>query len=276
MKDKFTATWVSHSSMSDYLKCPRLYYLRNVYRDPKTRHKVSLITPPLALGQIVHDTIDGLSKLPAGDRFSKSLVESFEKSWESVSGKRGGFKTKDEEEVFKAKGIAMIERVEKNKGPLVNKAIKLRQELPHYWLSEDENIILCGKIDWLEYVAETDSVNILDFKTGKHDEDPDSLQLPIYYLIVSHCQTRAIGKLYYWYLDRDDEPLETEGIDVLDAEKRVMELAKKVALARKLEHFVCKKKEGCRYCLPYEAILAGQAELVGQNTFGQDLYIELA
>ena len=72
-KDKYTAVWVSHSSMSDYLKCPRLYFLRNVYRDPKTNHKVALMQPPLALGQVVHDTIESLSRLPAEARFTNHL-----------------------------------------------------------------------------------------------------------------------------------------------------------------------------------------------------------
>lgn len=272
-KDKFTAIWVSHSSIGDYLKCPRLYFLRNMYRDPKTNHKVSLMQPPLALGQVVHDTIDELSHLPAEERFTEPLITIFEKRWELVHGKLGGFKTEEEEQKMKIKGQAMIERVMKYPGPLKNKAIKIRQDLPYYWLSEEDNIILCGKIDWLEYLPESDSVHIIDFKTGKYDEDPDSLQLPIYYLLVTHCQNRAVAKASYWYLDRDSEPLPVDLPDVDDSYKRVMEIAKKIALARKLEHLPCPKKEGCRYCRPYEMIVNGEAEKVGTNTFGQDLYI---
>jgi CRISPR/Cas system-associated exonuclease Cas4 (RecB family) len=272
-KDKFTAIWVSHSSIGDYLKCPRLYYLRNMYRDPKTNHKISLMQPSLALGQIVHDTVDEVSHLPAEERFKDSLLGIFEKKWETVHGKLGGFKTNEDEEKMKRKGVAMIERVMKYPGPLKNKAIKIRQELPYYWVSEEENIILCGKIDWLEFIEETQSVHIIDFKTGKYDEDPDSLQLPIYYLSVTHCQKWPVTKLSYWYLDRDTEPYEVDLPKSEDAEKRVMELAKKIALARKLEHLPCPKKEGCRFCRPYESIIQGKAERVGTNLYGQDLYI---
>lgn len=272
-KDKYTAIWVSHSSMSDYLKCPRLYFLRNVYRDPKNNRKVSIIQPPLALGQVVHDTIDTLSRVPVEERFKEPLMTTFETRWKMISGKLGGFKSIEEEEKYKTKGTAMIERVTAYPGPLKNKAIKIRQELPYYWLSEEDNIILCGKIDWLEYITESDSVHIIDFKTGKYDEDPDSLQLPIYYLIVKHCQTRTISKASYWYIDRDSYPLEVELPNEAESEKRVMEVAKKVALARKLEHFPCKSKSGCRFCMPYEAVFQGKAILVGQNEYGQDLYI---
>jgi len=58
-----------------------------------------------------------------------------------------------------------------------------------------------------------------------------------------------------------------------ESEKRIMELAKKIALARKLEHFNCKSKDGCRYCKPYEDIVRGKAQWVGTNEYGQDMYI---
>ncbi|MFZ5535788.1 MAG: RecB family exonuclease [Patescibacteria group bacterium] len=272
MKDKYSAVWVSHSSISDYLKCPRAYYLRNVYRDPKTNRKISVMEPPLALGQVVHDTIDSLSKLPSELRFQKPLHETFELLWQNVTGIKGGFTDNDQEEKFKSRAREMIARVSAHPGPLANKAIKIRQELPYYWLSEEDNIILCGKVDWLEYREDTDSVRIIDFKTGKFDEDPDSLQLPIYYLLTSHTQTKPISAISYWYLDRDDTPTDMPLPDVEAAEKRVMELAKKVALARKLGHFKC-REDGCRACRPYEAVLVGKATHVGINTYGQDLYI---
>ena len=166
MKDKYSAIWVSHSSMGDYLKCPRAYYLRNVYRDPKTNKKISVMEPPLALGQAVHEAIEGLSKLPVEERFREPLLDRFEKAWTLVSGQKGGFQTLEEEEKFKSRGVAMIKRVDEHRGPLTAKAIKIRQDLPYYWLSEEDNIILCGKIDWLEYNEVTDAVRIVDFKTG--------------------------------------------------------------------------------------------------------------
>jgi ATP-dependent helicase/DNAse subunit B len=272
MKDKYSAIWVSHSSMSDYLKCPRAYFLRNVYRDPKTNHKISVMEPPLAVGQVVHETIEHLSTLPASDRFTESLLDRFNDAWKGISGIKGGFKDSEEEAKFKARGEKMIERVMNHHGPLDKKAIKIRQELPYFWLSEEDNIILCGKIDWLEYDEKNDSVRIIDFKTGKFDEDPDSLQLPIYYLLATRTQTKPVNGLSYWYLDRDDEPVDMPLPNEKESYERIMEIAKKVALARKLGHFKC-REDGCRACRQYEAVLAGKATAVGLNDFGQDLYI---
>ena len=228
--------------------------------------------PPLALGQAVHDAIDTLSKKPAEERFVVPLMDTFEKIWENISGQKGGFTDSEQEEKFKSRARDMITRVCAHPGPLAKKAIKIRQELPYYWLSEEDNIILCGKVDWLEYKPDSDSVRIIDFKTGKFDEDPDSLQLPIYYLLANHTQTKPITDISYWYLDRDDEPVDIQLPDADSAEKKILELARKVALARKLGHFKC-REDGCRACRPYETVLTGKATHVGINTYGQDLYI---
>lgn len=270
MKDKYSAVWVSHSSIGDYLKCPRAYWIKNIYRDPKTNHKVMLMEPPLALGQVVHEVLDSLSNLPVEERKLDSLLTLYEEKW--IAGKNGGFRDPEEEKKFKDRGAKMIARVMAAPGPLANKAIKIRQELPYFWLSEEDNIILCGKIDWLEYIPETDSVRIIDFKTGKYDEDGESLQLPIYLLLAAHCQTKPVAGAAYWYLDRDDAPTAVSLPSGEEAIKRVMEPARMVALARKLNRFVC-KTNGCRHCLPLENILNGKAKYIGVGGYTQDIYI---
>ena len=273
MKDKYSAVWVSHSSIGDYLKCPRAYYLKNVYRDKKSNHKVMLMQPPLALGQAVHEVVESLSALPAEKRFEGSLMDRYEKVWKTVSGDMGGFADEQEELQFKSRGATMIQRIVDHPGPLRNKAIKIRQDLPYFWLSEEDNIILCGKIDWLEYLEPTESVHIIDFKTGKFDEDPDSLQLPIYLLLVKNCQKFPVTKASYWYLDRDEEPSEIPLPGFDESYARILEIAKKIQLARKLEHFKCPQKDGCRVCRPYEAIVAGGAVFVGVGGYSQDIYV---
>ena len=85
MTDKYTALWLSHSSISAFLECPRSYFLKNVYKDPKTGHKVKLISPPLALGQAVHEVVESLSELKTDLRFKKPLMEKFEEAWKKIS-----------------------------------------------------------------------------------------------------------------------------------------------------------------------------------------------
>ncbi len=266
MADKFKATWVSHSSISDFLKCPRLYYLRNVYKDPKTGHKITIMTPPLALGQVVHSVIESLSEIPSDKRFDMNIMEKYDEEWEKVSGKMGGFKTSEIEKEYKERGRKMLVKIIDNPGILKNKALKIKSVegesgLTWYWLSEEDNIILSGKIDWVEYIEDTDSIHIIDFKTGKHEEDEASLQLPIYYLLAKNLQKRNVHQISYWYLDdglaNDLVPMklpnEKESYD------RIFEVAKRIKLGRQIEHLKCPKGEdGCFACRDLESILHGK------------------
>ena len=272
-KDKYTAIWVSHSSIGDYLKCPRGYYLKNVYKNPKTNKKMSIMSPALALGQTVHEVVESLSVLAVVDRLKIPLLDKYNLAWTKVAGEKGGFKDETQEQEIKARGVAMLERITQNPGPILRKAVKIRQDLPYFWLSDEDNIILCGKIDWLEYLTETDSVSILDFKTGKYDEDPDSLQLPIYLQLVKNCQNRPVAGAAYWYLDRDDTPKLVALPDSDESYKKILAVAKRVALARKLNHFQCPKADGCRNCRDLELAAAGKAKFVGTNDFGQEVYV---
>jgi len=273
MKDKYSAVWISHSSIGDYLKCPRSYYLKNVYKNPLTNRKVTIMSPPLALGQAIHEVVESLSQVPVEERLDKLTPEAFENAWAKISGDKGGFSDANQEKTAKDRAYSMLQRIRDNPGPIAQKSIKLREKLPYYWLSEEDNLILCGKIDWLGYDSQTDSVSILDFKTGKYDEDPNSLQLPIYLLLASHSQSRPVSKAYYWYLDRDDAPQQIPLPDTVSAEKQILTLGKKIALARKLNHFNCHQIDGCRACLPLETVVKGQAKLVGLNDYGAEVYV---
>lgn len=274
MPDTYSATWVSHSSIADFLACPRAYYLKNVYKDPKTGHKVQIMTAPLALGSAVHEVIESLSVLPLESRFSTSLLEKFDLAWKKLSGKRGGFHTPEHEQRYRLEGEEMLRNVMENPGPLKERAVKIKVDLPHYWLSETDNIILCGKIDWLQYLPESDSVHIIDFKTSKAEVERASLQLPIYHLLVHNTQRRTVSGASYWYLRQKNGLVTKELPDLQAAHEQVLEIAKRVRLQRKLGIFKCPQGEaGCFACRPMEQILRGDAEYVGLNDYKQDVYV---
>jgi CRISPR/Cas system-associated exonuclease Cas4 (RecB family) len=274
MSDKYQATWVSHTSLSDYLKCPRSYYLKNVYKDPHTGHKVQITSPALSLGSAVHSVIESLSVIPTDERFQISLVNKFDEVWEKYTGRKGGFVDLEQEFEHKERGKAMLRRIMDNPGPLARPAVKINQDLPHYYLSESENIILCGKLDWLEYLSETDSVHIIDFKTSKREEESGSLQLPIYLLLVQNCQKRPVSRLSYWYLTLSDTPTEQSIPDTAQATQDILKIARQIKMARSVNKFSCPSGDsGCIHCTPHQRILDGEGELVGVNDYNQDIYM---
>lgn len=274
MPDKFKALWVSHSSISDFLKCPRSYYLKNIYKDPDSGRKIQITSPALSLGSSVHEVIEGLSELPTQSRFSESLLKKFDEAWKKYSGKKGGFLDANHEEGYKNQGREMIRKIIANPGPLKNLSVKIKGELPQYWLSQEDEIILCGKIDWLEYLPETDSVHVIDFKTSKSKENKDSLQLPIYHLLVANTQKRTVTKASYWYLRLSEELEEKELPNLEAAHEEILAIAKKMKTAKKLDVFKCPQgNSGCFACKPLEKVLSGEAEHVGVGGYNRDVYV---
>ncbi len=271
--DKYSALWLSYSKINQFQQCPRAYFLNNVYKNPKTGRKINLISPSLALGQIVHQVVESLSVLPVEERFREPLLTKYNQAWQQISGKKGGFFSEKEELQYKDRGGAMIRRILKHPGPIARKAVKIKEELPWFWLDQEEGIILSGKIDWLEYLPDQDAVHIIDFKTSKSEEDPNSLQLPIYYLLATKTQRRPVLKASYWYLEFADTPQEVKLPSLENIETQVLKLAKNIKLAHSLEHFKCPHgEEGCRACRPFELIIRGQAEYVGLDNYGRELY----
>jgi hypothetical protein len=289
MPDKYTAVWVSHSSMGDFLKCPRMYYLHNVYKDPATGRKMSIVTPHMSLGIAVHNVLEGLGDYPADERMKRDLRATFESEWEKVSGIKGGFASPEQEEEFKMRGKEMINNVIKDPRFLVNKRVKLPKEKmnPNYYLSEEDNIILNGQVDWIEYLDDN-TLHIIDFKTGKREEADGSLQLPIYLLLCNALQKRKVSKVSYWYLE-SDKIVEKELPDAEKSNRDVYDVALKVKQAREKGSFVCPngnydpatKKGGCMSCLPYEKILEWKQGVledesvtpVGIGGFNQDMFV---
>ena len=278
--DKYSAVWVSHSSMGDFLRCPRAYYLHNIYKDPNTKHKINTVNGALSLGVAVHNTLEALKDLPVEKRLERDLLADLDAEWVKVSGKIGGFKTEAEEQEAKARAIAMVQRVIDNPGPIAKKTVRLKEGhngmAPNFHLSEEENIILNGRIDWLEYNEEDNSIRVIDFKTGKNEESADSLQLPIYLLLLNQLQSREVKGAAYWYLEKEGEDawVEKELPPADIAKEKVLAIARQVKEARESKVFDCHHGTGgCYACRPLEAILRGEAEYVGVGGFGQDLYL---
>ena len=270
--DKYTALWLSYSSISDFLSCPRAYYLKNIYRDPSSGNKVQIAAPPLSLGSAVHEVMDLLSNISSSNRFKEPFTVLLDRQWHRYSGKKGGFTSKEIEKQYRDRAEAMLSYLYQNPGPLKNLAVKIKMDLPYYWLSKSENIILCGKIDWLEYLSDQDSVHIIDFKTGQRTEKKDSLQLPIYYLLATNCQQRPVIKQSYWYLEKRTPPEAQEIASYEKSEKILLDIGLKIKTARKPNSFNC-PNQGCSFCRPYEQIVKGKAELVGTSSYNVDLYL---
>lgn len=270
MSDKFKAVWVSYSSISDFKKCPRAYYLKNIYKNPKTGKKIELVAPPLALGSVVHDVLEPLAKLEPHTRFESDLTKKFEAEFLKYKGIRGGFESDDEFEYYRQKGLRMINNVIANKSILENPTYNTNKDLLDPWLSEKNNIVICGKIDWINKDPATGELNVIDFKTSK-DAEVDNLQLQIYALLLRILNMNSVSKLYYWFLDLNSSLTETTLPNLKQAYDSVLDLALQIKQAREVSNFEC-SQGGCFHCRAYEKIISEEAIQVGVGNFGREIY----
>ncbi len=261
--------WVSHSSLSDFENCPRLYYLKNIYRNPKTNNRLQLVNPYLSLGSSVHNTLESLSEISPSKRKKLSWLKKFDEEW--IGGKVGGFGSAEKEKFFYGRGVKMIKMAEKSDF-LYRQAYKFPANfLPKTTLFP--GVELVGSLDWAE-ILEDKSLHIVDFKTGVREEKNDSLQLPIYYILAEKNFEPEVSRLSYWYLDREDTP-QTKIIPSLsDCLTKIKERAQVMVDGVKNKEYGCTSRyRTCFKCRDYEKILTGEAEFIGSDPVRKkDLY----
>lgn len=307
MQNKYNATWLSHSSVSDFLKCPRLYYLRNIWRNKKG-NKINIVSPSLSLGLAVHQVLEPLADLKVEERLDQlclpntllgsdvhltKLLENYEKNWKKFTGKKGGFLDTETEEYYKNEGLLMLKNVIENPGLFEKKTVKFYSGdfIPNIFLDEQENIILCGLVDWVEYLEDEDALRVIDFKTGKNDEREDSMQLYIYKILVEGLQKRKVKCGAYWYLERDTFPknVELPDEDVNEVKAKLLHIGldikkRKSSSDMSETNFKCKYGDTCGFCKNFELIRKftegdlsvinlNVVEYVGTGEYKQDLYL---
>src|SRR3990167_9253894 len=105
--------WISHSSLADFEKCPRLYYLRNLYRDARfgNNFRIQVANPYLSLGEIVHDAIDNfVNRYQPRERNKDKMMYELSRGWMLKKGKVGGFNSESQEKEFKDRSVQMAQR----------------------------------------------------------------------------------------------------------------------------------------------------------------------
>jgi len=199
------------------------------------------------------------------------LMERFERIWQFFSGKRGGFRSAEEEKIFYERGRKMIERLENSE--VIYSSSYTIEGFPKLKLFENrDDIILVGNIDWIQ-VLPNGSLHIIDFKTGKNEEDENSLQLPIYFLLAKQNLAGKIEKMSYWYLEKDEKPVEM----TLKPQEFYLSILKgkasEIERAIVREELICKSSfDNCK-CKKYEKVISKEAEFVGfDRKMGREIY----
>lgn len=259
--------FISFTSLKDFLNCPRSYYLKNIYRDPKSGNRIQVASPYLSLGSIVHDSVKWFLEIDEKPTLD-GLIRKYRGLWPKFSGKRGGFSTREEEGNFGSRGLKMLENFYKNWQVLGKGAPAIT--FPKYPLLD--NMVLMGNFDFVGEKMDG-SLQIVDFKTSVNDEK-EPLQLYIYAILAESNYGKNVTSAGFWYLDRDDEPREIV-LDPLEPKLEwLKEKAKELKKAIEERMWVCSRgDELCRDCKDYQAIVDGKGEFqFTDHRYKKDVY----
>lgn len=256
--------FLSYTALSDFLKCPNSYYLKNIYRDPKTGNRIQMANPYLSLGSVVHDSIKWYLDME-GQANEDQLEKKFRNLWLKYIGRRGGFASKEQEAEFGKRGLNMLSNFYKNAKVLEKSAPNLN--FPKYNLFED--VILMGNFDFVGEKPDG-TLHVVDFKTGTKDEK-DATQLYIYAILAEENFKKKVSEASFWYLDRDDTPKPIV-LDPLDSHLAwLIEKAKELKEAIKEGNWKCSGR-GCD-CKAYQAIIDGKGEFqFTDERYHKDIY----
>lgn len=267
--------FISYTSLSDFLKCPRAYYFKNIYHDPKTGNRIQIASPYLSLGSTVHDSVKWYLEM-GGQVTYEQLEKKFRNFWLKYSGKRGGFSSREEEALFGKRGLKMLANFFKN----ADKLEKIIHHVDFPKLNLFEEVMLMGNFD---FVGETEegSLHIVDFKTGAKDEK-DPIQLYIYAILAEANFGKPVTSASFWYLDRDDEPRQIV-LDPLEPKLEwIIEKAGELKKAIQAGAWICIKgdpsagsgqDELCKECSLHQAVIDGKGEFqFTDHRYKKDVY----
>lgn len=264
------AVFISPSSIASFKSCPQAYYYSNVYKNPRTGLKIQLINPKLALGSTVHSILAQFLFRLGGDKTKDQLINIMSRFWVDITGEKGGFFSKEEEDNYKERALKMLEIFWRNEHFRVIQPVKM-PDFPKVDIGED--LILTGKLDWIEN-EDDKNYHIVDFKTGEKEERSDSLQLPIYAVLASNYLKFSNIKASYWYLDRD-MIIQADLPDLKDTVNELKQIGLIIKNSRLTKSFKCGSGyESCWACKHLIAITEGKCKLVSVDyNRKQEIYI---
>ncbi|MFH1425890.1 MAG: PD-(D/E)XK nuclease family protein [Candidatus Kerfeldbacteria bacterium] len=217
--------------------CPRQYkfsyidHLDKEYKKPK---------PYLTMGAHVHNALkDFYEQLEPNKRTYDELEKILRRRWRE---NREGFASKEDEAKWGVKALntlrLYVHRTDVTKTPVM---------LEDYYDTDiDDQLKIIGRIDRADEL-EDGTLHVIDYKTGKYNEDDISdLQLILYALIVSAGQKKPVTKASYLYL----QTMQWHTIEVgqEEADEAVQLVKEQVEKIKAEKEFEPKLNQYCRNC----------------------------
>lgn len=227
---------ISPTKLQAFLDCPRKYYFVYVkgLREP--------MKPTLAVGQVVHNTIDGYFSLRPDLRTPDMVQKVFTTYWQSVAGSRGGFEDNAREQEALAKAMRLVDSfvtiTQGSPEPLHHRQTLLT-------IAVDPELTFQGKIDRVDDLD--DGLHLVDYKTGS-DDFQNEWQIPMYIAMAEHRFVKPVKQASLWYLNNNKtvpvDPIQHPADQTID---RVRQIVSQIPRDLDIRSFLC-PDGGCEHC----------------------------
>jgi len=232
-----------------FATCPLQYkfnyldFLDKEYKKPK---------PYLTMGAHVHNALhDFYDKLEPTQRTWENLEKLLKKRWRE---NRKGFIDREDEKKWGMKALQML-KLYFHKHDIAKTPLMLED---YYDIDISENLKVLGRIDRVDEDAE--GLHVIDYKTGKIDEDAEAnLQLIIYAMIMAGNTKQPVYKASYLYLQNN--VMQSIDIHEEDYDQAVKKIKEQVAKIQQEKEFAPKINKNCKSC-DYLEICPKRAEIM--------------
>lgn len=182
---------LSYSRASTYLQCPYKYYLAYIVKLP------GLPKPYFSFGHSLHSALEWFHKpkLITETPTLDDLLLIYTESWESE-----GYSSPTEEARARDEGKSLLIDYHRH----VKKTWKPSFDVEKRFSIDIEGITVTGAIDRIDYDEENNSLELLDYKTGKwvpkSITDSDKFQLTIYAIASKRIWNKTVTNVSYLFL----------------------------------------------------------------------------
>lgn len=219
-----------------YETCPQQYkfayidHLADEYKKPK---------PYLTMGAHVHNALhDFYEQYEPAERSWDVLEQLLRKRWRE---NRKGFSGKDDEAKWGIKALQMLKQYY-HKNDVTVTPVMLED---YYDMDIADDIKLIGRIDRADTYE--DGLHVIDYKTGKYDEDDISnTQLVLYAMIVGANSKLPVHKASYLYLATN----QWHTIDIANEmyEAAAEDIVEQVEIIKESKEFPATINKYCKHC----------------------------
>lgn len=240
---------LSPYSIGIYEQCPRRY--KHQYVDGLTQ-KYRKPWPWLTMGSHVHTALTRfLRDIPVEERTVETIESLLRNSWRR---NREGFTDAEQEREYGERALAQVRWFASTQKTDVEPLMLERfHEAP-----VSENVVLMGRIDRIDRHKDG-GLHVIDYKTGKVPENPDTFQLLQYAVILARTLPYPVTQASYLYLE--DGEWRTFSIDPVDVQKTrgaVLAIAKRIERETEYREVVGTL---CKYCDFLEICEAGRQSI---------------